>query len=377
MPPHIFKHVANHGDDGARVSIASTLQQTALIVRQRHAAQEKRDGETPGRKKLVVCTADHRKKTPGRRVMDERRKSRDKTVIEAYQNADLAWDFFRRVFNRQSIDDHGMTILSTVHYGLGFDNAMWDGQQMIYGDGDGVYFNRFTLALDVFGHEAAHGVTQSSARLEYSGQSGALNEHFSDVYGIMLKQWANNQRVDESDWIIGEGLFTSRVQGRGIRSMKAPGTAYDDPVLGRDPQPAHMRDYVHTSEDNGGVHINSGILNRAFYLAADDIGGQSWNVLGLLWDEVLTKRLTSRANFVDMVRETLAAAATLYGADSSVVRAITNAWNEVGLPVPAASRPRLPIKKTAAAKATTAPPPPLPKWRNRPAAAFRNTKERN
>src|SRR5436305_5152026 len=161
-----------------------------------------------------------------------------------------------------------MRLDSTVHSGIRLANAMWNGRQMIYGDGDGKLFNRFTSSLDVIGHELTHGVTQFTAGLDYSGQSGALNENISDAFGIMTKQWSLNLTVRESDWLIGASLLAPGINGKGIRSMKEPGSAYDDPQLGKDPQPGHMRKYVETSEDNGGVHINSGIPNRAFYLAA-------------------------------------------------------------------------------------------------------------
>src|SRR5438045_1918371 len=128
---------------------------------------------------------------------------------------------------------------------------------MVCGDGDGALFNRFTIALDVIAHELTHGVTQTEAQLEYRGQSGALNESMSDVFGSLVKQWAGNQTARQADWLIGAGLFTPTVKGAAIRSMKAPGTAYDDPVLGADPQPADMANYVTTRADNGGVHINS------------------------------------------------------------------------------------------------------------------------
>ena len=165
-----------------------------------------------------------------------------------------------------------------MHYGRGYDNAFWDGTQMVFGDGDGTVFNRFTIAVDVIGHELTHGVTEHTAALVYQGQSGALNESISDVFGSLVKQQALGQDAAAADWLIGAGLFTAQVKGVALRSMKAPGTAYDDPQLGKDPQPATMADYVETTDDNGGVHLNSGIPNHAFYLAATAIGGHAWEV---------------------------------------------------------------------------------------------------
>src|SRR5258705_701935 len=154
---------------------------------------------------------------------------------------------------------------------------------MLYGDGDGRIFNRFTKVLDVIGHELTHGVTQYTAALDYHDQSGALNEHFSDVFGILVKQYSLKQTAKKADWLIGAGIFTQRVHGAAIRSMKAPGTAYDDPTLGRDPQPAHMKNYVKSHDDSGGVHVNSGIPNHVFYLVATALGGNAWEVAGKIW----------------------------------------------------------------------------------------------
>ena len=151
-----------------------------------------------------------------------------------------------------------------------YDNAFWDGTQMVFGDGDGVIFLPFTRSVDVIGHELAHGVTQYTSGLNYQDQSGALNESVSDVFGVLVKQRLLGQTADQADWLVGAELLAPGVNGVALRSMAAPGTAYDDPRLGKDPQPGHMRDYVDTTDDNGGVHINSGIPNKAFHVARDD-----------------------------------------------------------------------------------------------------------
>lgn len=233
-----------------------------------------------------------------------------------------------------------MRVDSTVHYRRGYDNAFWNGQQMIYGDGDEDLpvderlFNRFTKSLDVIGHELTHGVTQHTANLEYQDQPGALNEHFSDVFGSLVRQWKLGQSADQADWLIGADLLTANVNGAGIRSMKAPGTAYDDPVLGRDPQPGHMDDYVSTTQDNGGVHINSGIPNRAFYLVATELGGRAWEKTGLIWYRTLTDgELGAQAGFQVVADRTVAVAGDLYGADSLELEAVKNGWDAVGIMV--------------------------------------------
>ena len=227
-----------------------------------------------------------------------------------------------------------MPLNATVHYGESYNNAFWDGTRMVFGDGDGELFNRFTVALDIIGHELAHGVTEDEGGLIYAYQSGALNESMSDVFGSLIKQSQPGklQEADEADWLIGAGLLAQGVQGVALRSMKAPGTAYDDPVLGRDPQPGHMNDYVHTNRDNGGVHINSGIPNRAFHLAATAIGGYAWEKAGRIWYETLRdSRLRPNTGFIRFARMTVDVAGRLYGGASTEKKAVANAWAEVGV----------------------------------------------
>jgi Zn-dependent metalloprotease len=189
------------------------------------------------------------------------------------------------------------------------------------------------MALEVIAHELTHGMTQHSAGLAYFGQAGALNEHISDAFGIMVKQYKLGLSAAESNWLIGEGLFGPGVKGKAVRSMAAPGTAYDDPVLGRDPQPSHMKDYVNMADDRGGVHINSGIPNYAFYRAAKSIGGHTWPVLGKVWYVTVTERLSPVADFKEFASQTVSVAGELYGAESAVRRAVAEAWAAVGVPV--------------------------------------------
>jgi Zn-dependent metalloprotease len=201
-----------------------------------------------------------------------------------------------------------------------------------------------------------------------------LSEHVSDAFGIMVKQFSLNQAPSESDWLIGAGLFTEKVKGKAIRSMAAPGTAYDDPVVrsqrGRDPQPAHMRDYVVTSDDNGGVHINSGIPNHAFYLAAIDIGVESWSVLGRVWYATLTQWSRPDAEFQAFADATGDTAGSLFGVNGHVQQAIRDAWAQVGLPPSHPAAPRIAVMGKRPAIPATADSKHAayaPKWRNRPA----------
>ena len=369
IPPHMLDRVAaQSADRGAHAQ--ATLEHTREIATERARAQIERPATAvpeavQPRKRRNVYDAQHEFDLPGKLVMSEHKpRSADVEVAEAYDGSGATFDFYAQIFSRKSIDDRGMRLDSTVHYGTRFDNAMWNGHQMVYGDGDGRLFNRFTASLDVIGHELTHGVTQFTAALGYTGQNGALNEHISDAFGIMVKQFKLGQTANESDWLIGASLFAPGVHGKAVRSMAAPGTAYDDPILGRDPQPAHMRDYVDTPDDNSGVHINSGIPNHAFYLAAIALGGRTWEVLGRIWYHALTERLTADADFSDFARATVDIAGERYGNGGRVQRIVAESWSSVGLAVRVFDAPRIPIKRPAERRA---PVRTLPKWRRRPA----------
>jgi len=291
-----------------------------------------------GGKERIIYDARNGSSLPGTIVRREGEPvSADVGVNEAYDGSGVTYDLYQNVYQRNSIDANGMRLDSTVHYQRGYDNAFWNGEQMVYGDGDedqpvsDRLFNRFTIAIDVIGHELTHGVTQFEARLTYALQPGALNESMSDVFGSLVKQYSLNQTAAQADWIIGAGLLTSNVNGVGIRSMKAPGTAYDDPVLGKDPQPAHMRDYVTTVSDNGGVHINSGIPNHAFYVTAMELGGSAWEKAGKIWYVTLKDKLQSNSNFQNCANLTYQVAGELYGAGSIEQQAVKKGWEAVGL----------------------------------------------
>lgn len=285
-----------------------------------------------GAKRRTIYDARHLQLLPGKLVRGEGDpKSADDAVNEAYDGSGATYDFYAKLFDRNSIDNRGLRLDSSVHYGRDYDNAFWNGKQMVYGDGDGQIFGRFTGSIDVIGHELTHGVTQYEANLLYRDQPGALNESISDVFGSLLKQYKKNQTADQADWLIGQGLFLPGVSAQAIRSMKAPGTAYDDPVLGKDPQPAHMRDYVNTADDNGGVHINSGIPNKAFYEAAVRLGGYAWEKAGRIWYRALCDKLRPLSNFSDAARLTGQAARELFGARSAEERTVAAAWASVGI----------------------------------------------
>jgi Zn-dependent metalloprotease len=336
IPHHMLKRVAAQTTIEASENARATLEHMReLATGHARTLLSTTPGEAPPHgERRRVYDARRRFELPGRLVIGAARphpSEIDVEAIEAWRGSGATSLFFERVFGRRSIDGHGMRLDATVHYGTGFENAMWNGRQLVYGDGDGRIFRRFTASLDVIAHELTHGVTQHAAALGYSGQTGALNEHLSDAFGIMARQWMLGQSADQSDWLIGAELFGPEAPGCAVRSLALPGSAYDHPILGRDPQPSHMRDYVHTTEDNGGVHINSGILNHAFYLAAMAIGGETWEGLGRIWYAVLTERLTADADFEDFADATIDVAGELYGIGDPVQELVAQAWEDVGL----------------------------------------------
>ncbi|MEU0369514.1 M4 family metallopeptidase [Streptomyces sp. NPDC006283] len=255
---------------------------------------------------------------------------KDATVNRAYAGLGATFELLT-AYGRSSIDGAGLPLDASVHFDEKYGNAFWNGEQMVFGDGDGEIFVDFTVAVDVIAHELAHGLTQYTANLSYFGQPGALNESVSDVMGSLVKQRTLGQSAEEADWLIGAGLLTPRVSGVALRSMKAPGTAYDDDVLGKDPQPATMEDYVRTGRDNGGVHINSGIPNHAFYLLATRLGGRAWERAGQIWFDVLTGGdLQVDADFASFARLTVSAARARYG-EGQEYEAVLKAWSQVGV----------------------------------------------
>ncbi len=346
IPPYMLRRIASadepqfaHAAKAARATLAVsrpyrpvrgnlvlTVEEPGTLVVQTEFAPDR-----------SISDAQHTEELPGVLVRGEDDPpTGDAAVDEAFDGLGSTFEFFRDAFGRAGIDGAGAPLLATVHFGRDYDNAFWDGERMVFGDGDGEVFRGFTGSLTVIAHELAHGVTEYSGGLVYQDQSGALNESLSDVFGVLTEQYMLDQTADEATWLVGAEIFTDAVQGVALRSMSEPGTAYDDDVLGRDPQPGHMRDYVVTQEDNGGVHINSGIPNKAFHLVATALGGHAWERAGEIWYRTLTSRkLSPRATFVDFARATIETAHELfpaeYGGDSEEVAAVRAAWAGVGV----------------------------------------------
>jgi Zn-dependent metalloprotease len=329
----VLRHVVANGDPAERQAALDTLVASERLRAERTFLAAAPGPVPAGEKRRTIYDAKHLQALPGARARGEGEPaSADAAVNEAYDGLGAVHDFYAAVLSRSSVDGQGARLDASVHFGRRYDNAFWNGRQMVFGDGDGVLFRGFTACLEVIGHELAHGVIQHEAALEYRGEPGALNESFADVLGVLVKQWSLRQTAAEASWLVGEGLLGPKVRGVALRSMKAPGTAYDDPRLGRDPQPAHYRDLVRTEEDDGGVHLNSGIPNRAFYLAATAFGGHAWERAGAIWYDALCDGIGKRSTFATAARVTAASARGLFGREAEeVVRA---AWAGVGVAAP-------------------------------------------
>ncbi|HEY6813180.1 MAG TPA: protealysin inhibitor emfourin [Propionibacteriaceae bacterium] len=335
VPPYLLQRVARRaGTRHASASGRETLQvDDRLRARREARPPEMAAPNLPGASSRVVHSANNTETLPGAVVRGNGDPPvGDLAVDEAFDSSGQVLDLFQSQFDRRSIDGSGGTVSITVHYGRDYDNAFWDGSQLVFGDGDGQIFERFTKPMDVMAHEFTHGVTQFTIGLAYQDQPGALNESISDVFASMAKQRALGQTAGEADWLIAEGLFKPGINAKALRSMKEPGTAYDDPQIGKDLQVGSMADYVDTYDDSGGVHINSGIPNRAFALAALDIGGASWEKAGQVWyDTLVNSGLSSQAGFESFAQATLSSAGRLFANEPSIAQKIRAAWVDVGV----------------------------------------------
>ncbi|MCB0194654.1 MAG: M4 family metallopeptidase [Anaerolineae bacterium] len=339
LPPHMVEAIKMRGDSQQR-KMAETLEKRAEEMR------EHRSEATPPDSFLAapvlamsaqpavdraVYDGNRRATLPGTLVRAEGDdRVEDDDVNNVYELTGDVYHLYLNVYRRNSLDGKGMTILSTVHHRRRYNNAFWNGTQMAYGDGDGTLFQTFIEAT-IVGHELSHGVVQFSGGLTYRDQAGALNESFADVFGSLSKQYALGQTAAEANWLIGEGTLGPDINGVALRSMKAPGTAYNDSVLGKDPQPYHMDFYLTTSTDNGGVHINSGIPNHAFYLLAQYLGGYAWEKAGCIWYDTMQSINNPFATFSDWADKTVEMARQRFGVGSLEAEYTRRSWKLVGV----------------------------------------------
>jgi Zn-dependent metalloprotease len=343
LPPHVMRRLAETGTRQVRAAAFDTVRLSERLRSARVATADFLRALPRGTLRRTIYDARHREKLPGEVLREERgRRTRDVHLNEAYEGLGEVFRFYLDVLGRKSLDGRGLGLEASVHFGRRYMNAFWDGHQMVFGDGDGKVFGRFTRHVDIIGHELTHGLIGYEAAFDYEDQSGALHESFADVFGALVLQRARQQTAKEASWRIGEGLLV-KYPRQAVRSLKAPGSAYRNALLGEDPQVAHLRDYRPDDypEDNGGVHVFSGIPNHAFYVAAMELGGFAWEKAGRIWYLVLTDLLSRRATFADAALATVTAADRLFG--ESAMRAVRKGWEAVGVSAErsrAVARPR-------------------------------------
>jgi Zn-dependent metalloprotease len=334
IPPDLLYQIIKEGTSEQKDKAIRTLEITESLRTQRiilSGIQVLLRVSGHQQKRRVVYDAKHAEDIfalPGdpKRYEEDTEDTGDKDVDNCFHNTGVVYDFYKEVFMRNSLDDNGTAMQSSVHFGIDFDNAVWTGNQMVYGDGSNLLFKKGSLTnLTVTAHELTHGVTNFEAKLVYRGQPGALNEHMSDVFAIMCDQWVNKQTVSESHWLIGKDML---VEGQALRSLMEPGTAYPS-----DKQVSHMRDY-HTGMR---IHYSSGIPNKAFYLTCMKAGGYSWEKVGKIWYIALKDRLREYSKFQDAADNTYDIAGSLFGKDSKEQEAVYDGWEEVGI------TPKIPV----------------------------------
>ncbi|WP_371679917.1 M4 family metallopeptidase [Streptomyces sp. NBC_01276] len=334
IPPYILSKLLDSKDREVRQAALDTLLLSARLHGERTVRASFAGAAAPGnsRRTIFDCAQEEFLENASLARTEDGPESADQAVNQAFDALGVARDFYREVFQRNSIDDKGMRLDGYVHFGFQFNNAFWDGQEMVFGDGDGKELGNLAGSGTVTFHECTHGVTDHTAGFEYHNQSGALNESMSDVFGSLASQWSLKQTADEADWLIGAEVWTPGIPGDALRSLKNPGHAYDNPQFGKDPQPDRMSRFVHLPDtkhgDNGGVHFNSGIPNKAFFLTAVRIGGFAWQSAGTIWYESL-KASSPKNQFEDFAGTTFLKAGELFGTGSPEQSAVLSAWQEV------------------------------------------------
>ena len=274
---------------------------------------------------ITVYNCKHHNTLPGVSI-PKPASSSDATCKRAFNETTAVAKFYKSVFGRNSIDNAGLSMISSIHYSVKYNNAFWNGDQMTYGDGDGNIFVDFTKGNDVIGHELTHGVTQFTLGLSYENQAGGLNESISDVFGSMFRQWQAKQKVDKADWLIGKEIMGPGAKSRGytcLRDMSDPSASHC-----LSPQPTKFSQYRNGMDP----HESSGIPNFAFYKAAMAIGGNSWAIAGKIWyNAVTTSGSQPNMTMKQFANKTRSLAGSLFSSKPAVKAAVDKAWKDVGL----------------------------------------------
>ncbi len=270
---------------------------------------------------ITVADCQHGQVLPGVPIADPAG-SADGTAKRAFAETKAVADFYKSVFNRNSIDDAGMTLGSSIHFGVNYNNAFWNGSRMTYGDGDGNIFIDFTGSTDVIAHELTHGVTSRTLQLAYTNEAGGLNESLSDVFGSMFRQWRAGQSVAQADWLIGRDIMGPGAIAKGFTCLRNMANPADPHCLS--PQPTQFSQYRPGMDP----HVSSGIPNLAFFKVATALGGNSWDVAGQIWYAALTGGASPNMKMKTFANRTRKVAAARYPA---AVAAVNAGWKAVGL----------------------------------------------
>lgn len=328
MCEFISDHVLKHLEDkyGAKISAKLRAKRSGFKRFFQNFFVKSLTPGVAGRKRETYTT-NNTTNLPGTLLMSETSPlSQDLVANEAHVNSANVYAYFAAVFNRNSLDNKGGLIKSTVHYDKNYNNAFWNNTEMVYGDGDGKFFIPLTKGLDVCAHEMSHAVTSFTCNLMYLGQSGALNESFSDMMGKSCEHWVNKEFVPENaNWILGDKIVGSEFPGKGIRSFK------NEKAYTGDSQPKHMKNFYIGMQDNGGVHINSGIPNHMFYNLCLIMKQPSYGKPIQIVYNAHTKYVGQFTNFSGYAKAMVKSAQELYGAEA--VDAVKQAWSIVGIKV--------------------------------------------
>jgi Zn-dependent metalloprotease len=322
LPPEIRRAAANTARIAHELRL---LRIQALKLTSLSTMMEAPVGELAAAPTVTVYDCKHSQTLPGTPVANPG-SSGDATAKRTFDETSKVADFYKEVFNRNSIDNAGMTMMSSVHYGNRFNNAMWNGSQMLYGDGDNSIFVDFTQGNDVIGHELTHGVTQHSLQLNYSDEAGGLNESMSDCFGSMFRQWQANQDAGSADWLIGSDIMGPTARDRGLtclRDMVNPAATH---CLA--PQPTQYSQVTPGMDP----HYSSGPPNLAFATACKTLGGKSWEKIGQVWYRSLTGfGPTPDMTMPDFANRTRQVAQQMFSGTPNVGDAIDQGWKAVGL----------------------------------------------
>jgi len=317
----------------SRVAFYNTLhhskawraERISLAPAARHAKSKPKTPVTPLRPNVLVFDCRESSSQPGDQIIVSELGA-PRAARRVAKNMAMVNEFYGSIFARNSIDNNGMGLISSIRYGRNYCNAFWSGTQMIFGEGDGEIFLDFAGSEDVLAHEFAHAVTQYTIGLGFWGEAGAINESISDIFSAVYRQWQKRQTCEQADWMIGSDIVGPTARQRGFHCLRNLSRALPTNCISE--QPKHYSDY----DERGDPHINGGIPSFAFYHAAMLIGGNTWDQIAPVWYNALTtSQRRPNMNFREFAYLTITRAAALFPAIKRVAKAVEQGWKEVGV----------------------------------------------